>query len=158
MKKLAQSVFVLLLFISSGAMAQDSTYKELVGTYKFPAGTIIPEAIVTIDNGVLNMNSAQGASALERVKGDSFNIVSFSGFALFKRDDAKKITGVHIEASGYIFDGVKDGAAINFTIGKMMNQSFIAAGAPEVCADGSYRYTTPDNAANRRTAPVIINQ
>jgi hypothetical protein len=107
MKKCIQ-LCVVLLVISSGALAQDSTYKEMVGKYKFPAGSVIEEAIVTWENGVLTMNSAQGVSALERMKGDTFNVVSFSGIAVFKRDETRKITGVHVDASGYVMDGEKE--------------------------------------------------
>jgi hypothetical protein len=108
MKNFTPLFFVLLLFISFNTMAQDTTNKEMTGKYKFPAGSVIPEAVVTWDNGVLTMNSVQGVSALERIKGDTFNVVSFSGTVVFKRNEARKITGVHVDASGYIFDGVKD--------------------------------------------------
>ena len=73
------------------ATAQDTTYKEMTGTYKFAAGSVIPEAIVTLENGVLTMSSAEGTSTLEKVKGDTFNIVSFNGVAIFKRNEAKII-------------------------------------------------------------------
>jgi len=65
MKKCIQ-LCVALLVISSGALAQDSTYKEMVGKYKFPAGSVIEEAIVTWENGVLTMSSSAGISALEK--------------------------------------------------------------------------------------------
>ncbi|MEP6748946.1 MAG: hypothetical protein ABJB86_14540 [Bacteroidota bacterium] len=113
MKKITLILSVLLLVGCFSAAAQDTTFKEITGTYKFAAGSVIPEAIVTLENGVLTMTSAEGTSTLEKVKGDTFNVVSFSGIAVFKRNEAKKINGVHIEASGYIFDGVKDGATIN---------------------------------------------
>jgi len=96
------------LVISAGAYAQDSTYKELAGKYKFPAGTVIEEAIVTVENGIINMSSAQGVSVLERIKGDTFNVVSFKGIVVFKRDEGKKITGVHVDASGYVMEGEKE--------------------------------------------------
>ncbi|GAC1450743.1 MAG: hypothetical protein NVSMB7_13150 [Chitinophagaceae bacterium] len=90
------------------ASAQDSTQAQLLGRYKFPDGSVVTEVAVTFENGALTMSSSAGVSALEPLKGDSFNIVSFNGTAVFKRNDAKKITGVHIEASGYVLDGVKD--------------------------------------------------
>ena len=109
MKILMLSCFA--LFVGLFANAQDSTYKELLGKYKFPAGSVVDETTVTMENGILTMNSSAGASTLEKVKGDTFNIVSFNGIAVFKRDDTKKITGVHIDASGYVLDGVKEVAA-----------------------------------------------
>lgn len=112
----------LLLFaciISVTAYAQDSTYKELLGKYKFAAGNPIEEAVVTWDNGIITMSSSAGTSTLEKVQGDTFNIVSFSGIAVFKRNDAKKVTGVHVDASGYVMDGVKEGAG--FAIAEQEN-------------------------------------
>jgi hypothetical protein len=94
------------------AAAQDTTYKEMVGKYKFPAGSIIDEANVTLENAVLTMSSSAGTSVLERIKGDSFNVVTFSGTCVFKRNEANKVTGVHVDASGYILDGVKDASVI----------------------------------------------
>lgn len=108
--KLFSCLFCCLLALAAGA--QDSTYKEFLGKYKFPAGTVIDEAIVSIENGALNMNSSAGTSVLERVKGDTFNVVSFNGICIFKRDDAKKVNGVHVDASGYVLDGVKEAAAV----------------------------------------------
>jgi hypothetical protein len=94
------------------ATAQDSTYKEMVGKYKFPAGSIIDEANVTVENAALTMASSAGTSVLERIKGDTFNVVSFDGICIFKRNEASKVTGVHVDASGYILDGVKDPTVI----------------------------------------------
>jgi hypothetical protein len=103
--------------IAMGAVAQDTTFKEMTGRYKFPAGSIIDEANVTVENIVLTMSSTAGTSTLERIKGDTFNVVSFNGICIFKRDDAKKVNGVHVDASGYILDGVKDAAAVGMAVG-----------------------------------------
>jgi hypothetical protein len=99
------------------ANAQDSTFKELTGRYKFPAGSVIDEANVSVENAALTMSSSAGTSTLERIKGDTFNVVSFNGICIFKRDDAKKINGVHVDASGYILEGVKDAAAVGIAAG-----------------------------------------
>ncbi|MEO5682276.1 MAG: hypothetical protein ABIQ88_06520 [Chitinophagaceae bacterium] len=118
-------IFLLLACIISMAVnAQDSTYKELVGKYKFPSGSVVEEVLVTLENGAINMNSTAGISLLEKIKGDTFNIISFNGIAVFTRNEAKKITGVHIDASGYVLDGVKEAA----TIAAFLNEG-IAAGA-----------------------------
>ena len=119
MKKLI-ALFTLALVVGFIASAQDTTYSEMVGKYKFPAGTVIEEAIVTLDNGVLNMNSAQGASVLEKIKGDTFNIVNFNGIAVFKRNEIKKITGVHVDASGYTMDGEKQALQANIAAAAMI--------------------------------------
>jgi hypothetical protein len=105
---------LVLLFTAVLAVAQDSTArKELVGKYKFPAGSVVEEVIVMQDNGILMMNSTAGTSSLELVKGDTFNIVNFNGIAVFKRNEMKKVTGVHIDASGYVLDGIKDSVAVH---------------------------------------------
>jgi len=113
MKQL-RSIFTLVsLFTGMLVIAQDSTArKELIGRYKFPAGSVVEEVIVMQDNGILMMNSTAGTSSLELIKGDSFTIVNFSGIAVFKRNEVKKVTGVHIDASGYVLDGVKDSVAV----------------------------------------------
>lgn len=93
--------------------AQDSTLKkEIMGKYKFPAGSVVEEVNVSEESGMLTMSSAVGTSALEQVKGDTFNIISFNGIAVFKRNDLRKVVGVHIDASGYVLDGVKDSVAV----------------------------------------------
>jgi hypothetical protein len=102
-----------ILLLAMGAFSQDTAFKEMTGKYKFPPGSVIDEAIVTYDNGTLMMNSSQGASALEKIKGDTFNVVSFKGIAIFKRDETQKIAGVHVDASGYVLDGTKEPAAFN---------------------------------------------
>jgi len=104
-----------LLFLALGMIvnAQDSTYKEMTGRYKFPSGSVIEEALVTWDAGILTMSSTAGTSTLEKIKGDTFNIVSFNGICVFQRDATKKINGVHVDASGYVLDGTKDAATLN---------------------------------------------
>ena len=98
-----------MLLIVIAANAQDSTQrKDYLGKYKFPEGSVVPEVEVLIENGMLMMNSSAGTSSLELIKGDTFTIVAFNGTAAFKRNDAKKVIGVHIDAGGYILDGVKD--------------------------------------------------
>ena len=102
------------LFCMVAASAQDSTAKkELVGKYKFPDGSVVAEVDVLLDNGVLMMNSTAGTSSLDFLKTDSFSIVAFNGTAVFKRNDQKKVIGVHIEAGGYVLDGIKDSTKIS---------------------------------------------
>jgi hypothetical protein len=102
-------LFTTMLLILAAANAQDSTQrKDYLGKYKFPEGSVVPEVEVLIENGALMMNSSAGTSSLELIKGDTFTIVAFNGTAAFKRNDAKKVISVHIEAGGYILDGVKD--------------------------------------------------
>jgi hypothetical protein len=110
---------MLLIFIATHA--QDSTQrKDYLGKYKFPEGSVVPEVEVLIENGLLMMNSSAGTSSLELIKGDTFTIVAFNGTAAFKRNDAKKVIGVHIDAGGYILDGVKDSTTTTHFVLKAM--------------------------------------
>jgi len=115
------SIFcITVLFTAILANAQDTTGREMTGKYKFPAGSVIEEAVVTWENGVLTMSSTAGVSVLEKMKGDTFNVVSFSGICVFKRNETKKVTGVHVDASGYILDGEKEATAAPHSIVSMM--------------------------------------
>ena len=87
--------------------AQDTTYKEFAGKYVFPDGSVVPDVEVILETSGLTMTSSAGSSSLIKLGVDSFQIVEFSGTAVFKRGDDKKVNGVHIEAMGYILDGNK---------------------------------------------------
>jgi hypothetical protein len=102
-------LFLLTVFsLSLAVHAQDTTQQQYLGKYKFPAGSVVPEVTVTIESGVLMMSSTAGTSSLQLVKGDTFTIVSFSGTAIFKRNEGNKVVGVHIDAGGYVLDGTKE--------------------------------------------------
>jgi hypothetical protein len=91
------------------AMAQaDTTLKEFTGRYVFPDGNVVPDVTVALDGNSLSMSSSAGTSSLEKLGVDSFSIVEFSGTAVFKRNGSNKVTGVHIEAAGYVMDGTKE--------------------------------------------------
>lgn len=126
-----------------GLHAQDSTAKkELVGKYKFPDGSVVPEVEVVIDNGALMMNSSAGTSSLEFVKGDTFNIVAFNGIAVFKRNDAKKVIGVHIDAGGYVLDGVKDSTTASKYAIVTMKKNQAVVRANNTIQEETYTYTS----------------
>jgi len=93
--------------------AQDSSALQFVGKYKFPEGSVVAGVEVTINNGTLVMSSSAGVSDLALLGADSFNIIHFKGYAVFKRNETKKVVGVHIEASGYVLDGPKESAMVN---------------------------------------------
>ncbi|MCX8481748.1 MAG: hypothetical protein ORN58_07500 [Sediminibacterium sp.] len=108
MKKLL--LFITIFTICNYSFAQtDSTQKlkDYVGTYKFPEGSIVPTVNVSIENGGLIIGSIQGTSTLEKQGEDLYIITAFNGTCLFKRNDAKVVIGVHIEAGGYVLDGDK---------------------------------------------------
>ena len=133
--------FLLLLPLTIGlvllATAQDSTLKkELVGKYKFPDGSVVAEVEVVLENGVLMMNSSAGTSNLDWIKADSFSIAAFNGTAGFRRNDAKKIVGVHIEAGGYVLDGVKDSSTVShFTFSALRLSPVLRSGTIDCQTD-----------------------
>lgn len=95
------------LFIFCAANAQTDTLQQYTGTYVFPDGSVVPTVDVAVSEGALTMNSAAGTSPLTQLGVDSFQLVQFSGTAVFKRGEDKSINAVHIEAMGYILDGAK---------------------------------------------------
>ncbi len=102
-----KKIFLLLaICIFSGVVlyAQDSL-KVYVGKYKFPEGSVVPEIEVFLENGALQFKSNMGNTPIERTGGDEFSIPAYSGTAIFTRNEAKKITGLHIEAQGTILEG-----------------------------------------------------
>ncbi|MBS1639017.1 MAG: hypothetical protein JSR12_03090 [Bacteroidetes bacterium] len=108
MKK-AAAIIIALFFVSSLFAQTDSTHKEYVGKYRFPEGSVVTDVTVVFDGGVLTMQSSAGNSVLEKTSNaDVFVIVSFEGTAAFKRNDAKQIVGVVIDAMGYHLEGPKD--------------------------------------------------
>lgn len=81
--------------------------EDFVGKYVFPEGSVVPDVDVTLSGSALTMTSAAGSSVLNELGRDSFQIVEFSGIAVFKRGEDKKVNGVQIEAQGYVLDGQK---------------------------------------------------
>lgn len=98
---------MILLACSLFINAQDTTFKEFTGKYVFPDGSVVPDVDVILESSGLTMTSSAGSSSLVKLGVDSFQIVEFSGTAVFKRGDDKNVNGVHIEAMGYILDGNK---------------------------------------------------
>ena len=105
MKKIFILFFLSVVFISVNA--QDSTLQQYVGKYVFPDGSVVPDVEVILSGDALTMGSVQGNSTLVKLGVDSFEIVEFSGTAVFKHGDDNKVKTVHIEAMGYVLDGEK---------------------------------------------------
>ena len=134
MKKITLSIIGSLFTIAINAQepAPKPPLEDFVGKYAFPDGSVVPDVTVTLDGSALTMASTAGTSALADLGRDSFSIVEFSGTAVFKRGDDKKVNGVHIEAMGYVLDGQKqNNGAWSFTyyikpeqysIGRKINQ------------------------------------
>jgi hypothetical protein len=110
MKKL---IFVILVVLSfKNLNAQTDSLQEYTGTYVFADGSPVPSVDVTVSEGALAMGSPAGTSPLTKLGVDSFQIVQFSGTAVFKRGEDKTVNAVHIEAMGYVMDGTKQKSGI----------------------------------------------
>jgi len=110
MKKITALILATLFIIVANAQtdpAPKPPLEDFVGKYVFPEGSVVPDVTVTLSGDALTMSSTAGTSALTELGRDSFSIVEFSGVAVFKRGDDKKVNGVHIEAMGYVLDGQK---------------------------------------------------
>ena len=105
MKKLLLSLAVMISFLT--VKAQTDSLGQYAGTYTFADGSPVPSVEVTLTDGALSMASTAGTSALTQLGVDSFEIVQFSGTAVFRRNGDKKVNAVHIEAMGYVMDGQK---------------------------------------------------
>ncbi len=107
-----QKIFLSFLFVmglATVSFAQtDSTGKQYVGKYTFPGGSVIADAVVTVENGVLMVATSVGNSVLEKTgTEDTYTVVAFQGTAVFKRDSNKNVNGVVIDAMGYHLEGTK---------------------------------------------------
>lgn len=110
MKKIILSVFLAAGLVTVQAQSDPPPkppLEDFIGKYVFPDGSVVPDVTVTLAGSVLNMSSVAGSSALSELGIDSFSIVEFSGVAVFKRGEDKKVNEVHIEAQGYVLDGQK---------------------------------------------------
>ena len=118
MKKTLFSVITFFFIITLNAQTEPPPkppLEDFVGKYVFPDGSVVPEVDVIISGNALSMSSTAGTSVLTELGIDSFQIVEFSGIAVFKRGDDKKVNGVHIEAMGYVLDGQKKSGGIGWT-------------------------------------------
>lgn len=109
MKRIAVLFVTALFFIAASAQepAPKPPLEDFIGKYVFPEGSVVPDVTVAVAGGGLTMTSSAGASTLTELGVDSFQIVEFSGTAVFKRGEDKKVNAVHIEAMGYVLDGQK---------------------------------------------------
>jgi hypothetical protein len=87
MKKLF--LFISVMVVTVTINAQD-TLQQYTGKYVFPEGSVVPDVTVALSGKALTMSSVLDSSALTGFGVDSFQIVEFSGIAIFKRGDDKK--------------------------------------------------------------------
>jgi hypothetical protein len=114
MKRIALSFVALIFFFAASAQepAPKPPLEDFIGKYVFPEGSVVPDVTVAVAGSGLTMTSAAGASTLTELGIDSFQVIEFSGTAVFKRGEDKKVNAVHIEAMGYILDGQKQSSGL----------------------------------------------
>jgi hypothetical protein len=113
MKKLLFLSFMVLVFAGTVNAQSDTAFKQLVGTYTFPDGSVVAQVTVAWDEQTgLTMSSSAGTSDLKKLGTDTFSIVTFEGTAVFKRNNEKKVIGVIIDARGYLLEGVRSEPAV----------------------------------------------
>ena len=119
MKKIILSILSSIFILSAYAQSDPAPkplLSDFVGRYVFPEGSVVPDVTVALSGEALTMTSAAGSSVLTDAGIDTFTIVEFSGVAIFKRGEDKKVNAVHIEAQGYVLDGQKQSSgAWSFT-------------------------------------------
>ena len=115
MKKLFILFVLFFALTESNLFAQSDSLQAYVGRYVFQQGAIIPDVSVQVDNGSLVMVAAMGSAALVKTGVDEFSIPSYSGVAVFKRNNEGKVVGVRIEAMGNILEGNKENFAIAYS-------------------------------------------
>lgn len=131
MKKILFTAIASLFFVLANAQtdpAPKPPLEDFVGKYVFPDGSVVPEVDVSLSGSALTMTSTAGSSILTELGIDSFQIVEFSGIAVFKRGDDKKVNAVHIEAAGYVLDGQKkSGGDWTFTVTIRLNRELLSS-------------------------------
>ena len=129
MKKIILSILTLLFILNANAQSDPAPkppVSDFVGRYVFPEGSVVPDVTVALNGEALTMSSAAGNSNLTEAGRDSFTIVEFSGIAVFKRGEDKKVNAVHIEAQGYVLDGQKQsGGSWSFTYYQLPNRDLL---------------------------------
>ena len=129
MKKIILSILTLLFILNANAQSDPAPkppLSDFVGRYVFPEGSVVPDVTVALNGEALTMSSAAGNSNLTEAGRDSFTIVEFSGIAVFKRGEDKKVNAVHIEAQGYVLDGQKQsGGSWSFTYYQLPNRDLL---------------------------------
>ena len=109
MKKLLLLLFALsgTFILSAQQTPKSDSLAEYMGKYKFPDGSEVTEIRIVVENGVLWAKSDKGDSELKRIEKDSFEVVTYTGTATFKRDEKGKVNVLHIAVGDLIMDGTR---------------------------------------------------
>ena len=110
MKKILLMAVILVGVIAS-ANAQTSPLKDYLGKYVFPEGSPVTEVTLTIEDTVLTINSAMGATALEKKGVDTFYLAAYDAPIIFKRGANNEVETLTIIVQGMELTATKVAAS-----------------------------------------------
>jgi len=102
---------VLMASIMMGVMlsvhAKTSSLKEYFGKYTFAEGSPVAEVNITVEDTVLTINSAMGATGLQKKGIDTFYLAAYDAPVVFKRDANNVVVSISILVQGMELIGKK---------------------------------------------------
>ena len=110
MKKILLMAAILVGVIDT-ANAQTSPLKDYLGKYVFPEGSPVTEVTLTIEDTVLTINSAMGATALEKKGVDTFYLAAYDAPIIFKRGANNEVETLTIIVQGMELTATKVAAS-----------------------------------------------
>ena len=110
MKKFLLMAAILVGVIAT-ANAQTSPLKDYLGKYVFPEGSPVTEVTLTIEDTVLTINSAMGATALEKKGVDTFYLAAYDAPIIFKRGANNEVVTLTIIIQGMELTATKVAAS-----------------------------------------------
>jgi hypothetical protein len=102
---------VILVGVIATATAQTSPLKDYLGKYVFPEGSPVTEVTLTIEDTVLTINSAMGATALEKKGVDTFYLAAYDAPIIFKRGANNSVETLTIIVQGMELTATKVAAS-----------------------------------------------
>jgi len=110
MKKIFLMAFILMGVFAS-VNAQTSNLKDYLGKYVFPEGSPVTEVTLTVEDTVLTINSAMGATPLEKKGVDTFYLAAYDAPIIFKRGTGKSVETLTIIVQGMELTAQKEVAS-----------------------------------------------
>jgi hypothetical protein len=110
MKKIFLMAFIL-MGVFAGVNAQTTNLKDYLGKYVFPDGSPVKEVTLTLEDTVLTINSAMGATALEKKGVDTFYLAPYDAPIIFKRGAGNSVETLTIIVQGMELTAQKEVAS-----------------------------------------------
>ncbi len=92
--------------------AQTGPLNDYLGKYIFAEGSPVAEVSLTIEDSCLVINSAMGATSLEKKGVDSFYLATYDALVIFKRKEGKAVETISIFVQGMELIGKKEAGAV----------------------------------------------